>query len=259
LFALKTFLMPRAPPGGGWGVEPDVDIMGVKRGKHKDGEDICKHYKFHKPGGPGLWGWNDAKGAYCDRCGCRDLDHIILRDMQLEEPKPRQQQRRLKPPNPSPFGARTASTLAATMDDTKQLQENQALGLLDEMSDPFAIAAGMTKALPPAVAPLVTPPATLPTSAAPAAVAPTPMVDLEKVSKALSIPTESNATSIQDFLATLSLERYREAFENEELEIPVLISLARGEGKEALDEALKEVGVKSVGHRLKIFSALQAM
>ena len=37
----------------------------------------------------------------------------------------------------------------------------------------------------------------------------------------------------------------------------VLVSLARGDGKEALDEALKEVGVKSIGHRLKIFAALQ--
>ena len=38
----------------------------------------------------------------------------------------------------------------------------------------------------------------------------------------------------------------------------VLIALAEDEGgKAALDEALKEVGVESVGHRLKIFSALQ--
>ena len=48
------------------------------------------------------------------------------------------------------------------------------------------------------------------------------------------------------------------AFEQEAMEISVLVTLARSEGKEALDEALKEVGVKSVGHRLKIFAALQA-
>lgn len=41
------------------------------------------------------------------------------------------------------------------------------------------------------------------------------------------------------------------------LELPVLIQLARSDGKEALDEALKEMGVSSIGHRLKIFSALQ--
>ena len=32
---------------------------------------------------------------------------------------------------------------------------------------------------------------------------------------------------------------------------------ATEDGKAAVDEALKELGVKSVGHRLKIFAALQ--
>ena len=41
------------------------------------------------------------------------------------------------------------------------------------------------------------------------------------------------------------------------MEMPVLIALARGEGKDALDAALKELGVNSIGHRLKIFAALQ--
>ena len=41
------------------------------------------------------------------------------------------------------------------------------------------------------------------------------------------------------------------------LEMSVLISIARADGKEVLDEALKEVGVTSVGHRRKIFAALQ--
>ena len=45
----------------------------------------------------------------------------------------------------------------------------------------------------------------------------------------------------------------------------VIVQLARGSfvfaspfgEQEALGEALKEIGVKSVGHRLKIFAALQ--
>ena len=57
--------------------------------------------------------------------------------------------------------------------------------------------------------------------------------------------------------SSLLSSRYAPRFEAEALELPVLIQLARSDGKEALDEALKEMGVRSVGHRLKIFSALQ--
>ena len=42
------------------------------------------------------------------------------------------------------------------------------------------------------------------------------------------------------------------------MEMAVLCQLAKSEdGKAAVDEALKEVGVTSVGHRLKVFAALQ--
>ena len=57
--------------------------------------------------------------------------------------------------------------------------------------------------------------------------------------------------------AVLWAEGAEAMFEEEAMEMPVLVSLARSEGKEALDEALKEIGVKSIGHRLKIFAALQ--
>ena len=62
---------------------------------------------------------------------------------------------------------------------------------------------------------------------------------------------------MSDLLATLNLAQYAPQFEAEGMELAVLAALARGEGKDALDEALKEVGVRSVGHRLKIFAALQ--
>ena len=64
-------------------------------------------------------------------------------------------------------------------------------------------------------------------------------------------------SSVKEMLGSLGLERYLAKFEEEEMEMSVLIALARSEGKEALDEALKEVGVSSIGHRLKIFAALQ--
>ena len=64
--------------------------------------------------------------------------------------------------------------------------------------------------------------------------------------------------SVAEMLDSLGLPQYGEAFARESLEMEVLVALAEDEGgKAALDEALKEVGVESVGHRLKIFSALQ--
>ena len=79
----------------------------------------------------------------------------------------------------------------------------------------------------------------------------------EKLSM-LSAPVAGAPRSTKELLLSLGLEQYVRAFEQEAMEISVLVTLARSEGKEALDEALKEVGVKSVGHRLKIFAALQA-
>jgi len=75
----------------------------------------------------------------------------------------------------------------------------------------------------------------------------------------LSAPVAGAPSSIAEMLGSLGLEKYQAAFDDEGMELPVLVQLARAEdgGKEALDEALKEIGVKSVGHRLKIFAALQ--
>ena len=64
--------------------------------------------------------------------------------------------------------------------------------------------------------------------------------------------------TIQQMLASVSLDQYLPAFEEEGMEMSVLVQLAQTEdGKAAVDDALKELGVKSIGHRLKIFAALQ--
>jgi hypothetical protein len=73
----------------------------------------------------------------------------------------------------------------------------------------------------------------------------------------LTAPAAGAPSSVKQLLGSLGLERYLARFEAEEMEMPVLIALARGEGKDALDAALKELGVNSIGHRLKIFAALQ--
>ena len=50
-----------------------IDIMGVQRGAHKDGDDVCPGFVFKKPGGvqpdgTPIWGWNDA--GFCKLYAC---------------------------------------------------------------------------------------------------------------------------------------------------------------------------------------------
>lgn len=68
----------------------DVDIMGYQRGAHKDGPDVCEKFQFTKPGGHNedgsvLWGWSDKRGVDCSKCGCRDSEHVILKDLPAVE------------------------------------------------------------------------------------------------------------------------------------------------------------------------------
>jgi hypothetical protein len=67
-------------------MQKDVDIMGVQRGTHISGPDVCPKYVFTMPGGKNadgstLWGWNDIRAAYCANCGQRDIDHVVVRDL----------------------------------------------------------------------------------------------------------------------------------------------------------------------------------
>ena len=76
---------------------------------------------------------------------------------------------------------------------------------------------------------------------------------------AITNPTpEAESMTVSEMLTSLGLTQYIAAFEEEGMEMAVLVQLSKSEdGKLAVDEALKEVGVKSVGHRLKIFAAIQ--
>jgi len=57
-------------------------------------------------------------------------------------------------------------------------------------------------------------------------------------------------------LASVGLERYGKTFEEEEMDPDTLIEVLQQQGKASLEEALKELGIKSMGHRLKIINAL---
>ena len=57
-------------------------------------------------------------------------------------------------------------------------------------------------------------------------------------------------------LKSISLARYEQAFNDEAMDPATLIEVLEQQGRAALDEALKELGIKSMGHRLKIINAM---
>ena len=291
----------------------DIDIMGVQRGAHKDGEHICPKFVFKVPGGvqedgTPLWGWNDADGARCARCKLRDLDHIVIRDYCQEgleeERKKAEKERQKKAMKHVPLPTATAPGTEVTPSGEVQTQQYESstaasVRARKEMGDPLASQIGMFELEPGVPDPLAfsaykqaekeqmnslnaLKAQKAKAAAAEAAANPTgvdigdaPVADeenerfkaeiekmvreqvaKEKLDK-LSAPAAS-ALTIKEMLASLSLERYLPAFEEEGMEMSVLTQLASTEdGKAAVDEALKELGVKSIGHRLKIFAALQ--
>jgi len=304
-------------------LKKDVDIMGVQRGEHKDGPDVCPKYEFKIPGGINpdgtpLWGWNDAGAAFCKNCGCRDVDHVVLRDF-TEEAVREEREKVARQRNAGAAWPRPPRTQAEVMQQantadptaanppprpvfdhrapaTESLEAAAQLGMYElepGVPDPLAMNAYQSAAREQSQrqasrAAKVAAEAVSAVTAKAAAdggmgdVAATGGAALdaagddeterfkaevermvkeqlakEKLSM-LTAPAAGAPASVKELLGSLGLEQYLARFEAEEMEIAVLVSLARSEGKEALDEALKEVGVNSIGHRLKIFAALQA-
>jgi len=274
--------------------EKDVDIMGYKRGAHQDGVDICKHYVFDIPGRtPGLFGWNDTCAVWCKRCGKRETEHVVIRG--LPEFKPEKPKFRQSAP-PQAAVQQHDPNATRMLDAAREQQINRDMNMLDAWNDPLSVGAQRHEA-PPPPPPEAPPLLVAPVTAKPvAATSEDPSSDAfkaevermvrEEIAKEererasngefkasvdemikstvapdrlaeLNAAPPGAAASVSELLRKLELEQYIGAFEAEALELPVLISLARSDGKVALDEALKEVGVKSIGHRLKIFTALQ--
>ena len=57
-------------------------------------------------------------------------------------------------------------------------------------------------------------------------------------------------------LKSVGLPQYEAVFTEEEMDPDTLIEVLQQQGKASLEEALKELGIKSMGHRLKIINAL---
>ena len=61
---------------------------------------------------------------------------------------------------------------------------------------------------------------------------------------------------LADFLGRLDLLQHLPAFEEDAIDLPTLGMVQRRQGSAALHEALRELGVSSKGHRLRIAAAL---
>jgi hypothetical protein len=280
-------------------MEGDVDIMGVQRGEHKDGAEVCPKFVFKTPGGvqpdgTPLWGWNDAKSASCARCGQRDLDHVVLRDYTKEAMEKDRIARAAKvearaPARPPPAAvspgdaasAPLAGSTTGVMPARERVNPLQMYELEPGVPDPLAISAyqeaerqhrmALQRAPQPELAAAPAPGATAAVSGDGSGgseedenerfKAEVERMVREKLTKErvdkLAAPPSEGGLSVREVLERLGLSQYTASFEEEGMEMGVLVSLARSEdGKAAVDEALKELGVKSVGHRLKIFAAL---
>ena len=92
-------------------------------------------------------------------------------------------------------------------------------------------------------------------AAPPSATAPSPVV---AESKDLSGATVAKGTFADAgaLLKSVGLPQYEAVFTEEEMDPDTLIEVLQQQGKASLEEALKELSIKSMGHRLKIINAL---
>lgn len=88
-----------------------------------------------------------------------------------------------------------------------------------------------------------------------APVAPPPVVSEVRNLTGCAVPAGTYADA-RALLLSVGLERYESTFNEEAMEPDTLIEVLTQQGKGALEDALKELSIKSMGHRLKIINAL---
>ena len=247
----------------------DTDLMGYRRGAHVDGDDVCPGFEFYAPGSAStperpIWGWNDARAMFCKRCGCKDEQHVITGlppdpEKELKKRESRMERERRADGRSAQFGAAQQHTAAlqarrAASAQAHERQAEDASGLLDESNDPLSVHATFRRARPAPAAPIAATAAEAsatgsecaPTSAGP---------DGDGAPKQV-VPMGRYAGSAA-LLGCVGLEqRYLSLFEAEDMEPDTLIEVLQQQGKGSLDEALKELGIKSMGHRMKIINAM---
>ena len=91
-------------------------------------------------------------------------------------------------------------------------------------------------------------------AAAPAAAPPGSVSESRDLSGCtVALGTFADAAAL---LRSVSMEKYLPVFEEEAMDPNTLIEVLQQQGRQALDDALKELGIKSMGHRLKIINAM---
>ena len=66
----------------------------------------------------------------------------------------------------------------------------------------------------------------------------------------------AEATTMSGFLESVGLPQYVAMFEEEEMELEVLREALKRQGRAMVEDILKEIGVKTMGHRTRIINAL---
>ena len=117
----------------------DEDLMGNRRGAHRDGAQLCSQFVLTLPKNE-----NDLAGLHCSTCGCRDAEHVLI-----SQPCDPVSSASLDPASPAPApqpAQREPSSASTTAARRSQRQ-------LDESTDPLARvgAAATAAARPPAV------------------------------------------------------------------------------------------------------------
>ena len=240
----QPLIMPGDPMMGS-----DVDIMGVQRGAHKDGEDVCPQFVFKVPGGTQadgtpLWGWNDVSCAYCKRCKARDLDHIIIRDTASEDIE-RDREKFMPRKKVTPAAAPAVDATARSpepLSRARRLEPTQPMQLFElepGVPDPLAFNAYRDAERERRLA-AERASATAPSRTGAAAAQEEEnerfkeeverMVREQLAKEKLgSLAPAAGSLSVAEMLESLGLSQYTAAFEEEGIEIAVLVALAESE------------------------------
>lgn len=267
------------------------DLSGYLRGAHVDGAAICAQYVFQIPGQKkGVWGWNDTSAFYCASCGRLADEHVVLKEPPpLEVPRPK-----IKAAAARVDLNISQEAIEQTRADREQLATayRTDFEMLDESIDPLSIAAQAPHQKPPQPPPPLpleqaVPSLTHPSSAAGAVagalhseqVAANVSAQLAReaaYNDAFKVEVErmvreslaqerqqeqlekplGNAVPIAKFLDDIGLPQYVAQFEDEAMDTETLAEVMQHQGRQALEEVLDELGVKSKGHRMKIANAV---
>ena len=278
------------PPG-----ESNVDLMGFQRGAHRDGPHVCSQFTI-TPMKAGVWNWNATEALFCTcgRPATEHVVVKDLCEAAKARAKPPAKQRMHQPAGdpmqwrPQPPASVVDDTGLQLLDEANDpLAFHSGIRLVPATTPPSAPAAPQLKPQP------VGAEAAQPDDYAEylewkkAREQAKQREDENEAFKReveamvrAKVAADSRSAApngdgagdggggrggqqparawagVAELLREAELPQYTEAFERECVEPSQLAELLRLQGKEALDAVLKEAGVRSIGHRIKIGNVL---